>query len=210
MRDEEIGRSVRSLRHRRGWRQVDLSSRARRPRSALVDLEAGKLGDLKLDTIRALVDALGARVALTLMALLGALDVKVRVAPLVAREEEWHPRIVIPVIVFAAGTTVRPRLAEHASLFARSTFGVGRRFPGFVVLRRGLHGLLLSPTCQMSRWATVGGLDDDACGWRELSRARLQAIRPLVVPNVRHGDNWRVQAATTPRARPAGRCRRRS
>lgn len=65
MRDEEIGRSVRALRHRRGWRQIDLSGRAGRPRSALVDLEAGRLGGLKLDTIRAFSDALGARLTLT-------------------------------------------------------------------------------------------------------------------------------------------------
>lgn len=65
MRDEEIGRSVRMLRHRRGWRQIDLSGRAERPRSALVDLEAGRLGRLKLDMIRVFADALGARLTLT-------------------------------------------------------------------------------------------------------------------------------------------------
>lgn len=61
MRDERIGRSARSLRHRHGWRQQDVSERARRPRSALVDLEAGRIGNLKVDTIRNLLEAMGAR-----------------------------------------------------------------------------------------------------------------------------------------------------
>jgi transcriptional regulator with XRE-family HTH domain len=190
MRDEEIGRSVRSLRHRRGWRQTDLSERANCPRSALVDLEAGRLGALKLDTIRDFAEALGARLTLTLVsgagdprllvdaghayledrwkstlerwgwlvraevsfnrygergridllayhpalrillvveiktvlwdlqALLGTLDVKVRLAPQSARELGWQPRVAVPVLVVAAGTTVRRRLTEHGSLFA--------------------------------------------------------------------------------------------
>jgi len=190
MRDEEIGRSIRMLRHRRGWRQTDLSARARRPRSAIIDLEAGRLGNLKLDVIRDVVDALGGRIVVTfssgaadprllvdaghaflqdrwkstlerlswsvraevsfnrygergridllayhpalrvllvveiktvlwdLQALLGALDVKVRLAPWSARELGWQPRITLPMIVLASGTTVRRRVAAHASLFA--------------------------------------------------------------------------------------------
>lgn len=51
-------------------------------------------------------------------ALLGSLDVRVRVAPLVARQLGWQPRIVVPVIVFGAATTVRRRLQDHAALFA--------------------------------------------------------------------------------------------
>lgn len=68
MRDEQIGRMVRTLRHRRGWRQSDLSARAARPRSALVDLEAGCIGQLKLDTVRAFAEALGARLDIELRA----------------------------------------------------------------------------------------------------------------------------------------------
>jgi transcriptional regulator with XRE-family HTH domain len=215
MRDEEIGRSVRTLRHRRGWRQTDLSERANRPRSALVDLEAGRLGALKLDTIRAFADALGARFTLTLasgagdprllidaghaflqdhwkstlqrwgwlvraevsfnhygergridllayhptlrillvieiktvlwdiQALLGGLDVKVRVAPFTARELGWQPRITLPGILLAAGTTVRRRIDEHTSLFA--PFDLRGR-AAISWLRRpedGPHGLLI-------------------------------------------------------------------
>lgn len=190
MRDEQMGRFVRRLRHRRGWRQVDLSERTRRPRSALVNLEAGRIGRLTLDTIRGFAEALGARLTIDLtsgasdprllidaghaflqehwkrrlerwgwlvraevsfnrygdrgridlmafhpatgilliveiktvlwdiQALLGSMDVRVRVAPTVARQLGWQPRIVVPVIVFGASTTVRRRLREHAALFA--------------------------------------------------------------------------------------------
>ncbi len=190
MRDEQIGRVVRQLRHRRGWRQTDLSERARRPRSALVDLEAGRIGRLTVDTIRDFVEALGGKLTIEatsgasdprllidaghaflqehwkrrlerwgwlvraevsfnhyedrgridlmafhpasgvlliieiktvlwdVQALLGSLDVRVRVAPLVARQLGWQPRIVVPVMVFGAATTVRRRLGEHAALFA--------------------------------------------------------------------------------------------
>lgn len=190
MRDEQIGRFVRQLRHRRGWRQADLSERARRPRSALVDLEAGRIGRLTVDAIRDFIEALGGRLTIEatsgasdprllidaghaflqehwkrrlerwgwlvraevsfnhygdrgrvdlmafhpatgvlliieiktvlwdVQALLGSLDVRVRVAPLVARQLGWQPRVVVPVIVFDAATTVRRRLKDHAALFA--------------------------------------------------------------------------------------------
>lgn len=155
-----------------------------------MDLEAGRLGGLKLDTIRAFVDVLGARLSLSVIsgagdprllvdaghafleerwkqrlerwtwlvrvevsfnhygergridlvayhpgtrillvievktvlwdvqATLGALDVKVRIARFVARDLGWQPDAIVPAIVFASGTTVRRRLAEHATLFA--------------------------------------------------------------------------------------------
>jgi transcriptional regulator with XRE-family HTH domain len=92
MRDEQIGRATRSLRHRRGWRQSDVSARARRPRSALVDLEAGRIGHLKVDVIRDLLEAMGARVVIDVLA--GASDPRLLVdAGHADLEEYWKRRL---------------------------------------------------------------------------------------------------------------------
>jgi hypothetical protein len=47
MRDALIGRTLRALRHHRGWRQGGLALRARVARSVLADLEAGRIGTLR-------------------------------------------------------------------------------------------------------------------------------------------------------------------
>jgi transcriptional regulator with XRE-family HTH domain len=57
-----LGRSVRILRHRRGWRQVDLSARAGVARGAVSLLELGRAGELRLDVIERIGRALEARV----------------------------------------------------------------------------------------------------------------------------------------------------
>jgi hypothetical protein len=51
-------------------------------------------------------------------ATLGSMDVKRRIAPLVAREIGWQPTSAVPLLLVAASTTVRRRLSEHASLFS--------------------------------------------------------------------------------------------
>ena len=92
MRDEQIGRFVRMLRHRRGWRQVDLCALARRPRSALVDLEAGRIGRLSMDAIRDFVEALGGRVMLQVTS--GAGDPRLLIdAGHAAIGEHWKRRL---------------------------------------------------------------------------------------------------------------------
>lgn len=68
MRDVVIGRTLRALRHRRGWRQVDLATRAHVSRSVLVELEAGRIGTHALDALRRSAEACG-----------GRLDVELRV-----------------------------------------------------------------------------------------------------------------------------------
>lgn len=52
-------------------------------------------------------------------ALLGGLDVKVRNAPYIARDLGWQPRLVVPAIVMADGTTVRRHVAGLEALFGR-------------------------------------------------------------------------------------------
>lgn len=65
---------------------------------------------LVIEIKTALVDA---------QALLGGLDVKARVAPFVARELGWQPRVTVPALVVSEGTTARRHVDALAPLFAR-------------------------------------------------------------------------------------------
>lgn len=192
MNDIQIGRVIRSLRHRIGWTQRELAARARRPRTAVMDLEAGRAGNLRIDTVRAVAAAVGAEamvdlryrgadlsrlldaeharlqdlwkrhlercgwtvrveasfnhfgdrgrvdllawhpargivlivelktVVADIQSLLGALDVKIRVAPQIMKELGLPtPTAVVPMLVIAETSTNRRRLTAHASLFDR-------------------------------------------------------------------------------------------
>lgn len=60
MDDAALGRAIRSLRHRRGWRQVDLASRCGVGRSLVSDIELGRAARYTFGTIRKVLAALGA------------------------------------------------------------------------------------------------------------------------------------------------------
>jgi len=62
--DQRIGRMLRVLRHRRGWRQVDLAQRARVSQSAISDMERGRIDRYTVRTIRRALGALDASIAL--------------------------------------------------------------------------------------------------------------------------------------------------
>ncbi len=57
--DIQFGQLVRALRQRRRWRQQDLADRAGVGRTVIVDLEAGRLGGMCLNTQRKVTSALG-------------------------------------------------------------------------------------------------------------------------------------------------------
>jgi transcriptional regulator with XRE-family HTH domain len=59
VRDELIGRVLRALRHRKGWRQDDLSRSADVARSIISDLEAGILDRHSVGALRSCVSAAG-------------------------------------------------------------------------------------------------------------------------------------------------------
>ncbi len=59
MDDARLGRLIRFLRHRRGWRQVDLAGRAGVGPDAVVNLESGRLGPMRTSSIRAIVSVFG-------------------------------------------------------------------------------------------------------------------------------------------------------
>lgn len=60
MDDHRLGRAIRVLRQRRGWRQVDLAARSRASQSAISDIERGRSDRYTLATIRRVLRALDA------------------------------------------------------------------------------------------------------------------------------------------------------
>lgn len=56
-----VGRIVRALRRRRGWRQIDLGLRAGVSQSLIARVERGNAGRLTLDRLESIVNELGAR-----------------------------------------------------------------------------------------------------------------------------------------------------
>lgn len=205
MDDVAIGLAVRTLRHRRGWRQEDLALRAGVSRRGIGRVEAGRFGRLDLATLRAVVDALDASLVLRLrwhgealdrllnaghsalheafaerygrepgwawqpevsfssygergivdvvgwhaarralvvvelktaivdvQELLGTLDRKRRLAPVIARERGWRPATVSAWLVVGEGPTNRRRVAAHGTLL-RSAFTLdGRAVRGWL------------------------------------------------------------------------------
>lgn len=192
MDDARIGRTIRVLRQRRGWRQADLATRAGVSRSAISAIERGRVERFTLATVRAVMRTLnatgelyavwgghgdldrlldadharlvqewadrhqraawevwpeasysifGERGRIDLLAFhpptgvlevsecktgiwdvqdtIGKLDVKVRLAPMVAKERGWQVRRVVGALVLAEGRTARRRIAEHELLFGR-------------------------------------------------------------------------------------------
>lgn len=85
MEDARFGSAVRSVRIKRGWRQLDLGQRAGVSASTISRLERGHPGALSLDTIRAVAAALDIRVDLTPRWRAGDLD-----RLLNARHSELH------------------------------------------------------------------------------------------------------------------------
>jgi transcriptional regulator with XRE-family HTH domain len=191
MDDRQLGVTIRLLRHRRGWRQVDLAIRAGVSAGIVGSLERGKADGVSVTAIRKVAKALefalgwdvgylraelarlrdadharcaevfmkrlvamgwivhpetsfnhyGDRGRIDLLAyhpptgvllvieiktviadvqdLLGALDVKHRVATGVARSMGLQPRFVTVALVVMENSTNRRRLAEHPHLFTR-------------------------------------------------------------------------------------------
>jgi transcriptional regulator with XRE-family HTH domain len=66
VQDLQIGRGLRALRHKRGWRQRDLSLAANVARSVIVDLEAGRIGQHTVSALRSVAAALGATIQIAL------------------------------------------------------------------------------------------------------------------------------------------------
>jgi transcriptional regulator with XRE-family HTH domain len=60
MEDVQLGRALRALRHRRGWRQQDLAAASQVARSVLADLEAGRFDGHAIGALRRVAREAGA------------------------------------------------------------------------------------------------------------------------------------------------------
>ena len=69
-----IGRSIRALRHRKGWRQADLAQKVAIGQSAISGVEGGDLGTVSTRTLQRIAEELGAELVLVLRWQGGDLD----------------------------------------------------------------------------------------------------------------------------------------
>ena len=107
--------SVKALLERWGWLvrvEVSFNHFGERGRIDLLAWHPGLSILLVIEIKTELVDA---------QALLGAMDMRTRLASSIVRPFGWVPRIVIPVIVFAEHRTTRRRLESLEPLFSRYT-----------------------------------------------------------------------------------------
>lgn len=74
MRDDLIGRVIRALRHRKDWRQADLSAAAKVSRAVIADFEAGILDRHSIGALRSTASAAGGFLRLTVVVPQGDLD----------------------------------------------------------------------------------------------------------------------------------------
>jgi transcriptional regulator with XRE-family HTH domain len=229
MRDLELGRLVRALRRRRGWRQLDCASRAGVHRSTWSRLERGHFDQLSLGAIRSclavvevrldllprwrgadldrLLDENHATLANTLhrrleswgwtvraevsfnhygdrgrvdlvgrhaatgtlliveikteitdvQQVLGSLDIKQRLAGVVAHEAGWAPPTRVGVLLLVAeSTTNRRRVERLAPLSAASASEADQRLGGCASRFRMLSRCLRSQSCHLRMDGTVG------------------------------------------------------
>ncbi|MBI3750654.1 MAG: hypothetical protein HY263_03210 [Chloroflexi bacterium] len=139
--DERIGRLLWTIRRHERFRQADIATRAGVSRSAVVDLEGGRAGTLRLDAVRRTFSEFGERGSIDVLAWnvrrravavceikseIGsieetnrALDVKVRLAPKLAADRlGWSPDVIGRILVLAGSSTNRRIVQRHALTFA--------------------------------------------------------------------------------------------
>lgn len=74
MNDAQVGRRYRALRHRLGWRQVDLAARAGVSHSVISLVERGRLEEVTLRSLRRIARELDAELVMNLWWRAGDLD----------------------------------------------------------------------------------------------------------------------------------------
>lgn len=89
-----LGRVIRTLRVRKGWRQADLAARARVGRTTISNVELGRIRGLSVGAVEAILGALGLSLDLSVRGLGGTIDrvLDERHARLVALATSWLRR----------------------------------------------------------------------------------------------------------------------
>jgi transcriptional regulator with XRE-family HTH domain len=104
MDDQRIGRTLRALRHRLSWRQLDVGTKAGVSQDVISEIELGRLDQVTLRVFRAVAAALGAEVLVTL---------RWRGADLDRLMDEGHSSLVgaIADLLTGAGWLVQPEVS---------------------------------------------------------------------------------------------------
>lgn len=105
MREDRIGQSIRALRHRRGWRQVDLAARCGVSDSVISDIERGRLAEVSLPTMRRVIEALDARLVLDIWWRSGELN-RLLDADHAQLSEIWQRQLLVPAAGWMSRTEV--------------------------------------------------------------------------------------------------------
>lgn len=105
MRADRIGQGVRALRHRRGWRQVDLQARCGASDSVISDIERGRLAEVSLPSLRRVIEALDARLILDIWWRSGELN-RLLDADHSKLSETWQDRLSAPPAGWMSRTEV--------------------------------------------------------------------------------------------------------
>lgn len=93
MDDQRVGRALRALRHRLGWRQQDVGDKAGVSQDVVSRAELGRVGQLTVDSLGRIAAALGADLVIT---------VRWRGAELDRLIDEWHASLVGEVLKLLA------------------------------------------------------------------------------------------------------------
>jgi transcriptional regulator with XRE-family HTH domain len=173
--DPRIGVIIRALRRRRGWRQTDLAGAAGLSQPLISKLERGAIGDVNVDTIRAVTAALDASVLLEIRWRGGAVDRLL---------DEKHARIVgATVHLLVSGGWVTEVEVSYSVYGERGSIDI-------LAWREGARALLVIEVKSelVSVEATLRKLDEktrlggaiarERFGWRPESVARI-----LVLPS---------------------------
>jgi transcriptional regulator with XRE-family HTH domain len=171
--DVEVGRALRALRRRRGWRQRDLADRAGVSQSLVSLAERGHLDRLSLAALRTLFVPLDARVATLVQWRGGALDrlldedhaLAVAAAARLLEQRGWDVRIEVTYSVYGERGSI-DLLARHLVSGALLVVEVKTELTSVEATIRKLD--------EKTRLAP--GIAADRMGWRASTVARLLLV----------------------------------
>lgn len=176
MDDVGIGRRVRAVRLRLGWRQTDVAARAGVSQDAVSRVERGQLGSLQVRTIRAVLRAIEMQLSH---------EVRWRGGDLDRLADEGHAALVARIceILLAAGWVVHPETSfsvfgERGSIDVLA-WHAGTRVLLVVEVKTTLNSVEETLRRHDVKVRLAAGLARDRFGWTAGAVARM-----LVLPDV--------------------------